>query len=85
MVQKIRGLERMWPHMIVGAPLDDNQSLDTMEGFLNQLTRLERDSGEMRSPSGPSIKPDSALQSLVWCLRPGGSLAVSARSNSNSF
>jgi len=43
MVHKMRGLERMWPGMIVGAPLDDNQSFDTVEGFL----KSRRDSSEI--------------------------------------
>jgi len=85
MVHKMRGLERMWPGMIVGAPLDDNQSFDTVEGFLKESTRLERDSGKTLLPSGCSMAPDSPLQSLVWCLRQGASRAVAGQSNPNGF
>jgi polysaccharide pyruvyl transferase WcaK-like protein len=72
MIQTVRGLKRMWPDMIVGAPLDADHSSDSIDDFLDKLSRVDREGCGAPVSSGPAISPELALQSLANRLaKPG--------------
>jgi len=69
MIQKIRGLEEMWPGLAQGMPLDARDSATNIGPLVSRMAQEEERAGHVPPTESVGLAPSAALESLVLSLR----------------